>query len=769
MSHIFQVSSYIRTLSANWLFALMLPLFLYALYTAVKPETEAVLLSSAKDWEVLSEHKPVLIPPTEIVPKNRYIRGSVERGTSSFFIRNWTPEGNKPLKIRSVPFQPTPYMSVLVTGASRTPSGKVHAYLEHESNGQRIPVYLGNVGYNLAEAIVKLPESWQTGSVRLYLEGDESYYLFGVGSVHGISRLSYLKSGFLGQFAFFVVSFLFFGLILQVGAALAMRMGWREILPSALLFLGLLALIQFYLINAMHEEFRDLGTKWYTTLLAPLLMMGIAVATAGRAAQKQAFDYLSPYFRVWFVGALAYFALLGLTYSGSAHWEPNYRFWPAIWSSDNELPALFAEALFRGWKLEDLFTSGSWMPSDRPPLMSGAHLLMAEWFHLLQSQNDGSYLRGIAYNTSAIVLNTLWIPITWWLLEQMASFLGIRQRYLILLLVAITPFSIFNSIYGWPKAFGAAFAMVSLGLIWVLRKMEKGPRKSVAIGLFFMGGSLSMLAHASVAFFLMPMGVVFLWYHLKKNIIPILLSFGLALAVLLSWDLYKKNVLPSSDPLIKLALTGDWGFSKPNVSTKEMIVDFYGKMPFKEWLDIKRIMFQQSFRPIDHSITNTHLSLEFGADPLGVLRAWDVLLLSKGNALIPLLLIFSFGYWFFVALRQQGNAQKELSPFFSINLIALACWVVIVLAFILPVVIPHIPQPALFGILIAGGVLMSRVPRLFRFAFVVQLVYTVLVWGLGPLLNTLRIDALATGTLLVLAVWGIQFLSNIHQQEYRGA
>ncbi len=720
------------------------------------PEGGAMLLSSAGDWELLSEEKPLLTPVTDVVPKSRYLRASVEQSPGGYIIRNWTPEGNKPLKLHSQPFQAAPYLSVLITGASRTGGGNIQAYFEHQSNGQRMPVFLGNVNYNLAEALVRVPETWLVGKMRLVVEADEKFHLCGIGSVYSISRLSYLKSTFSGRFAYFVVAFIFFGLILFAGTALAVRVGGREIVPAALILFGLVALVQFYVVNMAYGAGRDLGAGGYVTLWAPLLFVLSGIGLSGRSACARALGHIYPYLRVWFIGGLAYFALLGLAYNGSGHWEPNYRFWPALWSSDNELPGLFAEALFRGWGLVDLYTTGSWTPSDRPPLMTGAHLLPAELFNLLQTHNDGLYLRGVAYNISAIVLNTLWIPIAWWLLERLAAFLTIRQRYLILLLLALTPFSIFNSIYGWPKAFGAAFALVSFGLIWSLRSMEKGLQRSMTIGLFFMAGSLSMLAHASVAFFLIPMGLVFLGYHLRRNVVPVVIGFSLALAALLSWELYKEKVLPSSDPLIKLALTGDWGFSKPGVSAKEMVRELYSSMPFEKWVEIKKIMFQQAFMPIDHSITNTHLSLEFGYDAAGRLRAWDVLLLSKGNLLVPGFLVLLLVYSIYLAMRRQRERQVMLQPFFSMALISLVCWVILVLAFILPVVIPHIPQPALFGVLLAGAVASSFSPMLFRFLLLTQLAYTVLVWCIAPLKNALYIDGTAVVAMVLLAVWVFQ-------------
>jgi hypothetical protein len=717
---------------------------------AVLPENSGKLLTSAEGWSVsgVSSNK---VPLASFPVQVRHIRNSAVESTGGVVFRTWTPEyGIVPLEISSAPFKPARFMSVAITGASRTQEGGVQAYIECEQNRQRLDIFRGSVNVNLAESIIIPPEGWCSGDARLKFISSEKNVNVGVGSVFEISYLSYLKSSFLGRLPYFLVAITLFSLIMLAGASLATR--WvcnLDPLPIAFVSLGVTSLGVFYLSNGMLMTGIPEDWRW-TSIAMVIMLVVIALVWSGREARVKSLRALLPYARIWIVPSLGYFAVLNLVSNGVGHWEPNYRFWPAVWSSDNELPWMFAEAIRHGWDFKGLF-GGGWLPTDRPPLMAGAHLLLTDFFNLLQSGNDGKYLNGQAYNAVAVTLNALWLPASLWLLRILHKGMNDYARRAILMFIGFQPFVLFNTLYGWPKAFGAAFALVAFGLVWQARAYYLNASSRSVIVLFFMLGAFSMLAHASTAIFLLPLGVWFLYWTLRHNLKSILIGFGIALALLASWSMFKAIILPSSDPLTKYALTGDYGFAYPNRTLWQMLSSLYASLNFWQWLEIKKTILLQALIPLDHSVTQIWLNSDYGASEIDKLRAWDFMLLSKGN--LPILIFDVLALWLLM-YEIEGKIDAKVAPFYYLMGISILSWFILVVGFIAPSVIPVWPQAALFGLALSGAVIvLDRYPFMFNLGLLVSLTYTGLVWILLPIQTALSIDLGAAFVLSALGSW----------------
>jgi len=715
---------------------------------AILPEHPAKLLTSVEGWDVHGARSSQ-VPLYAFSKQICQVRRSAIESAGGQIFRTWTSDnGIVPLELTSPPFRPSRYMSVAITGTNRTPAGRVQAYIECEQNFQRVEIFRGSVNTNVAEAIVILPEGWCNGDAKLKFVSSEKNVNVGVGSVFKISYLSYLKSSFFGRVPYFLTALTLFSLVMLAGASLVVRLGWRcDPLPIAFVALGVASLGIFYLASGISVGWRCISVAVVAMATA------FAFVWSGREACSQAARALAPYLRVWAIASLVYFAVLGLVTNGVGHWEPNYRFWPAIWSSDNELPWLFAEAIRRGWNLKDLFGGGGgWLPTDRPPLMAGAHLLLANVFGLLQAGNDGNYLRGHAYNSAAVTLNALWVPAAWWLLTKLRQGMDDRGRTAILVLVGCLPFALFNTVYGWPKAFGAAYALVAFGLAWQSRGRDTSVYPDSTILLFFILGAFSMLAHASTALFLAPLGLLFLWWTLWHNTRRVIVGFAIALALLASWSLYKLIVLPSADPVTKYALTGDLGFGHPEWSLWQMLSMRYGSLDFWQWLKIKKNILIQAFLPVPQDVLNS----DFGAGVIDKLRAWDSILLSKGNLVV--LLLVTLAIWAVLrdfSLRLQGKI-RAVSPFLFLIGISLVAWLLLVIGFFAPAIIHHWPQAALFGLALGGAVVVyEHYKVIFGITLLSLMTYTGLVWILSPLQSALAIDAGAAMVLAALGSWAL--------------
>lgn len=724
----------------------LIALLIGAFGVAFFPENPAKLLAPVSSGGLNdSEQRTLLL--SSAPPQYRHVRRSIIDSSGGDIVRSWTEKnGTTPFRMRSAPFQPARYMSVAITGFNRTPAGRVYAYIECEDNSRRLELFRGGVNVNVNEAIIVTPPRWCPGMARVHLDSAEDGVYVGVGSVFEITFLSYLKKSFVGRVPYFVVALGIFSLVMFAGAAVGAKIGrGDQAVPIAFASLGMVALSVFYLVSAVPPHWRGAG------LAAVSALVGFAIWRAGPIARSQAVRALAPYARVWGMASLFYFVILSLGVNGLGSWEPNYRFWPATWSSDNELPWMFAEAVRHGGNLRNLY-GGGWLPTDRPPLMAGAYLLLTDVFSWMQAGNDGAYLLGQAYNAAAITLNALWVPAVWWLLTTLGQGMKDSERLAILVFVGCLPFVLFNTVYGWPKAFGAAFALVAFGLAWQARE-PTNTRRWIIVS-FFVLGSFSMLAHASTALFLAPLGIVFLWWTLRNHARSVLLGFGIALALLVSWSLYKYTVLPSSAPVTKYALTGDYGFGHPEWSLWEMLSERYGELTLWSWIKIKGTMLVQSFLPLNQPIAQIELNSDYGAGAIDKLRAWDFMLLSKGNVALPIFVVLA-GWAVLARVRRNGsNGISSMMPFIVLIGIGLVSWLLLVAGFFAPVIIHHWPQAALFGLTLASVVVVQEeYPAIFKAILLLVMTYTCAVWILSPIHAALAIDPGAILAFSALCAW----------------
>lgn len=729
-----------------------LGLLLFAIFfgIAIAPEAPAKLLTNPNQWSVTgSDSSKVSI---RNFPKQfRQLRLSTIEPDDSHLFRTWTPDrGIVPLQIASDAFQPSRYMSVIVTGASRTPQGLIKTYIECKETSDRIEIFRGDVNVNVSEAIVVTPPEWCAGEAQLIFKSNEQYVNAGIGAVYEISFLSYLKQSFIGRLPYFVVAFVIFSLVMFTGAAFATRFGWHhDSLPLALTSLAVTSITVFYLASIILTSGVAETWRWISIAIIAIVISSL-LYSAGADARKKTVTALAPYARIWLYASITYFALLSLTYNGLGHWEPNYRFWPATWSSDNELPWIFAEAIRHGENLQGLF-GGGWLPTDRPPLMSGALLLLHDAFGLLQINNDGNYLRGPAYNAATITLNALWAPAIWWVLSNLARGLDERGRSLILLFIACLPFVLINTVYGWPKAFGAAFALISFGLAWQSRSTEPNTSNNSTLMLFFVTGAFSLLAHMSGALFLAPLGLLILIWNLRRNTLSVFIGSGIALALLASWGVYKLAVLPSADPVTKYALTGDYGFGQPELSIWHMLLERYRELDIWQWLEIKRVMLLETFLPLHHPIAQIGLNADSGAGTIDKLRAWDFMLLSKGNVSVLLFPILAAWAAAKAYATRQRNVLQQVQPFAVLAAVSVAAWLLVVILFLVPPVLIVWPQAAVFGLALGGStVVYNRYPFIFFTTLLATITYTGVVWILSPLRLALAIDIGAAATLMII-------------------
>jgi hypothetical protein len=714
---------------------------------AVWPEPPARALTANEGWTITG--RPGQLTVRQFPPTLSYLRRSVLASGSSLVFRSWTPDrGLQQFEAISPPFTAASVMSVVVTGTTRTADGGHRAFFSCSAHPQQIDVFLGSVNVNGAEAIVPVPPRWCAGETRLHLVARAKDANVGVGAVFEISALSAWKSSFLGLLPYLALALLIPGAIALTGAALVARfVPMLPALPSALASGGIAALAAFLAYSFVPARVSGLLP------LAALVALVAGLWAAGRDAVASTAKALAPSAAAWATAAVAFFALLCAADNGLAHWAPNYRFWPAEWSSDNELPWLFAEGIRKHADLAGLF-GGGWRPTDRPPLMTGAHLLVADVFGWLQAGNDGTYLRGLAFDAAAVTFSALWVPAALFLVEAMLG-LNRRRAFAVVLVVALLPFAIFNTVYGWPKAFGAAFGLAALVMAALAIGTERGPRMRAYVVAFGVLAALGALAHASGLLFLLPVAVWLAVATIKKDPRGLAIGASVGAALWLVWIVYQRAVLPSHGPLTKFALTGDFGSADPQKSLLTMLVERYSTFTIAQWLATKGRMLRQPILPVDTPIDQIHLNTGFGVDLLGSLRHWDLMLISGGNVLILVAAVVMIA----ARARVRGAPASAWREGIDIAAercvwIAVAVWAVLALVFFRPLVFILWPHAAILALACAVfGWTSARRPTLFRAIAVAALLYAGLVWILGPLREARAIDVVALTVFALTAAW----------------
>ena len=251
------------------------------------------------------------------------------------------------------------------------------------------------------------------------------------------------------------------------------------------------------------------------------------------------------------------------------------------------LPMQISEYLFRGWDVRSL-DLGPWLVSDRPPLAYGlmSTLRLISW--TVAAHGDGSAMFYQYHLISGIVINALWIVALYYLLSE----LNIRKNTLLLLalVVGLTPFAIFNSVFIWPKMLGAAFGLLAFTLLfepskWTENNQHFDFNKSLIWAALLSG--LALVSHGGTAFGVIAAVLVSLWYRGMPSLRLSLAAASVGLLVLLPWTLWQHLEQPPGNALIKYALSGNFGFNDKAKSVFATVMDSYSKLTLTSWAEMK--------------------------------------------------------------------------------------------------------------------------------------------------------------------------------------
>lgn len=675
---------------------------------------------------------------------------SLRTGTprDSVLLRSWSPDGVRPMALEMGPLAPADYVGVMYQGSIREHDTRNALYLRCTTHDKIKPIGGGGTNTTLTEAIVPLGGAWcPDGDVYLRLAATSDFRNVGVAPPYEVSALSYLKQSYLGYVGYFLAAFAILLGVFFVGGLIARitRSGLDPI-PAGLISIGTASLAIFYAYG-------------WTPLPAPagvLLVTGlcaVAIGSSWRAPELARSVWRAQRGPVyaWFLTAFIAFTALHLGATGSGAWEPAYRFAPASWSTDHLLPGLFAEAVRVGTLPADAIIGG-WSLSDRPPLMAGGYLLFADVFALLQANNDGPHLRAAALGVGGIALSSLWAAALYWAIRRSGK-LPAALAGAGVLLIALTPFALFNTVYTWPKLMAAAFSLAAAAYAFRLR-----PASRASVGETTTFGALAgfaMLCHAASSFFLAPVSLVYFASRLWRSPKAMFAGAAVGLTLLGSWAAFKADVLPSHDPLLAYALTGELRLDQPEGSLPERLAARYRELTLADWLRAKAEIAAYLITPYPPPGPAPLVRPPAPGD-VGLaakLRNWDFYALSVGN--LPLLLLGGLGAWGALRGRAMRPPQAALAGRLLISVAG--CYALFVGVTFLPLFVHQFSYDAVLALGLAGVVAVGAMSwgraSLLTLAASVAL-YTGVVWILAPFSALVSLDLAAVST-LVLTVVGV--------------
>jgi hypothetical protein len=251
--------------------------------------------------------------------------------------------------------------------------------------------------------------------------------------------------------------------------------------------------------------------------------------------------------------------------------QAQVRYNPGFRPPDNVLPFILAERLYEGRSPKPPLLE-IWTGSDRPPLQTGATLLL-----FTAARNLGSLYT--LYQLGCIFLQCLAIAGVWALVRAA----GLSNRFLvpILGLVIFSEVMSFHSFYVWPKLLAAAYMM--LGMVPVFRgkwTMRDAILSSVCL-------SLGILAHTGVLFTLIPFALLALILRRLPDWKQLGAGLALTLVLLTPWRLYQTIYDPPGDHLLKFNLTDLHDNAQYRVPFGSLLRESYARLTPASYLDTK--------------------------------------------------------------------------------------------------------------------------------------------------------------------------------------
>jgi len=696
------------------------------------PEPAARALVPADGWRMQGGF-------TAVMPETTELRAEIRNAPQARFFQSWRPDrGNVAGTLSTVPFAfDTP---IVVPYRGFADADGISVFLECAATRARVLVATGRTNTQWSEVLLRPHPDFCTGPVSLVARSRSTAAYVAIGTPFAVSGLSVLKQSVFVRLAVLTFAWaILAGLVLGF-ARISTRLGLS--LPAAYVGLaatGTLCYLQFFVFwwspLAGCAVFAVLALFALPTLLSALLARGDASAAGAMPALHSAL-------LAWLLVGASLTALLAGVDDGSGAWAANGRFTPARWSTDNQIPGIVAEAIGSG-RHELLRFLQPWSLGDRPPLVYGWHAGFIGSAHAVPALADG-HLFPLLNSAAGIAINTLWVVPAALLLF---AYLGERRARWALLVLALSPFLLFNSVYIWPKLVAGCFGVCAAMLLFADRERPARLRDDDSgLVLAAILSALALQSHGGAAFGILCSLIFAACLRGLPSLRGAALAACAGLAMLLPWSIWQSINDMGHNPLVKQAFAGTFGFENPQVGVLETIRASYATLTPGEWLRMKG----DAAMSLLFGLRNECGLHEAGAvhDNIDALRraGFYYPLPAIGPLVLGLAAIL-------VSMRAPRDASAAWVPrlaafgIATLALTALLSWKCHINH--------HQSYQAFLALLLALVAALERAGGLWRLATLAALLYALTIWIVEPFAHFIRFDRYAIAvSLLLLAIWG---------------
>lgn len=367
---------------------------------------------------------------------------------------------------------------------------------------------------------------------------------------------------FSARISAFLVLFVSAGILASLWALRKSLIVRREVVPVAVIFSSLCGYIVIWVYLASPKAGRMVSITWLG--FAMLSAVALIAVREFRTIIKSSAVAI-PLILIWIVSVIYLSVLLVPQPAESSALRAPARFLDGDLPVDDVIPLMVADHLDRGNAHQII--EPDWHMQDRTPLQSGIVLLFRPL--LADLERD--------YQVLGTLIQLLWIPAALLLLSRLD--LSRIHISLALALLVFSGFMCMNTLYVWPKLYGAALSAIGLALL-----LQPGENQAHRLGLASAAFSLGILAHQSAIIALLPIGLIY-----RKRILSDLRSAFFAClvaAVLLGpWVLFQNGADPPGNRLAKWHLAGQTQIDDKSVG--RAVVDNYKELSFAEGLELK--------------------------------------------------------------------------------------------------------------------------------------------------------------------------------------
>jgi hypothetical protein len=705
------------------------------------------LCLKGSEWEPNVAFLPDVAFRVHGEPQPGDLPSQVIRSPDARFWRNYLPaKGQMQAQLRSAPFV-LRNNRVIIPVMGFPNSEEAGIYLESETDHQRFWIRDGAAHLEWQPFTLSLPKSLTNTPVRLIAFSKSTQVGIGVGTPYVRTNRALPGLAFSKIFSAVFVSVAY--LLLLFFPSFYWLNRFKTFAPTervlaCFVVTSVLSLPLFFLAFYFPTAGRLFAHLWL--LLSGLLLCKTAITRSYRRWSG------TPNYCLFILVALTVFQGLFLFSFNmvSVRYAANYLFYPASWSTDNQIPTTAARLLAQGTIVSEWpFIMAPWRLSDRTPLLASLVYPAA----VVMRDFAGHLDRGVESMISQIcglgILNCWLLPA--WILFRHLRFQR-QECVLASLLLAGTPFVFFNSVYIWPKLLSATFCLAQYLYLVPSQRGSPDPPGHLRAALGGTAAALAILSHAASAVAVLGVFIAAIYVFKtarrpESNAVSrlervrtfiqrwrwVLVSVVATILVLSPWLLWTKLGLPTSNPLPKYFLTGSFGFETPNESVVQAALRFHHTLTRKQWLTSKGLGLATlgGFYHGDlHNPLGTFTNL---SSKLGSVRACQFLYLmpSLGVLCIPIVALVR-------ALKRREMNDKTRRLVSGLGLAAIVSFALQFSIMMSPHLLQHYPYyvPFALHLLAVVGIVILRASAPVRWAAALNYTAFVFFWIVLPTAKT---------------------------------